>query len=72
MADPMRRPATVVIDEVDLHLHPRWERNVVRQLGKLFPETQLILTTHSVAVVQGAIDYGHEVLVFREKMEWSR
>lgn len=66
LPEPMRRPATVVIDEVDLHLHPRWQRKVVRQLTTLFPETQFILTTHSPAVVQGAIDDGHEVLVLRE------
>ncbi len=65
--DPMRRPATLVIDEVDLHLHPRWQRRVVRQLARLFPETQILLTTHSAAVVQGAIDDGHAVLVLREK-----
>ncbi len=63
--EPMRRPATVVIDEVDLHLHPRWQRKVIGQLTRLFPETQFILTTHSPAVVQGAIDSGHDVLVLR-------
>ena len=69
LEDPMRRAATVVIDEVDLHLHPRWQRRVVRQLTRLFPETQFILTTHSPAVVQGAIDFGHQVLVLRQNKD---
>jgi predicted ATP-binding protein involved in virulence len=69
LEEPMRRAATVVIDEVDLHLHPRWQRRVVGQLTKLFPETQFILTTHSPAVVQGAIDFGHQVLVLRQNKE---
>jgi energy-coupling factor transporter ATP-binding protein EcfA2 len=66
LPDPARRPATVVIDEVDLHLHPRWQTRVVRQLAGLFPETQFILTTHSAAVVQGAVDDGHTVLALGE------
>jgi hypothetical protein len=67
--DPLTRAAVVVIDEVDLHLHPRWQRRVVRQLTKLFPGTQFILTTHSPSVVQGAIDFGHQVVVLREREE---
>jgi ABC-type multidrug transport system ATPase subunit len=66
-AGPGRRATTVIIDEVDLHLHPRWQQRVVRQLTRLFPETQFVLTTHSPAVVQGAIDDGHSVLVLHEK-----
>ena len=54
--DPLEGGATVVIDEVDLHLHPRWQRQVVGQLLTLFPKTQFVLTTHSPAVVQSAID----------------
>jgi AAA domain, putative AbiEii toxin, Type IV TA system/AAA domain len=65
--DPTRPATTIVVDEVDLHLHPRWQRRVVRQLTRLFPEAQIVLTTHSPAVVQGAIDDGHAVLILREK-----
>jgi hypothetical protein len=65
--DPRRRAALVVVDEVDLHLHPRWQRRVVRQLANLFPEVQWVLTTHSPAVVQGAIDDGHLVVRMREE-----
>ncbi len=61
--NPLLGPATVVIDEVDLHLHPRWQRQVVRQLRRLFPETHFVLTTHSAAVVQDAIDEGLRVVV---------
>lgn len=64
--DPLLGEATVAIDEVDLHLHPRWQRTVVRQLVRLFPQTQFILTTHSAAVVQGAIDAKRRVITLRE------
>lgn len=65
--EPLQGAATVVIDEVDLHLHPRWQRNVCRQLTSLFPGVQWILTTHSPAVVQGAIDEGYRVIALQEK-----
>lgn len=62
--------ATVVIDEVDLNLHPRWQRRIIEQLTSLFPCTRLVLTTHSPAVVQAAIDErasGIQILVLDEE-----
>jgi energy-coupling factor transporter ATP-binding protein EcfA2 len=56
----------VVVDEIDLHLHPRWQRTVVAQLTRLFPEVCWLFTTHSGAVVQGAIDAGFPVYVLAE------
>lgn len=53
---PLEGIAMVIIDEVDLHLHPRWQRTAIGQLLELFPNTQFVLTTHSPAVLQGAID----------------
>ncbi|MGH9719847.1 MAG: AAA family ATPase [Bryobacteraceae bacterium] len=64
--DPWDGEALVAIDEVDLHLHPRWQRTVVEQLTQLFPKTQFVLTTHSPVVVQGAIDLGMTVITLRE------
>jgi energy-coupling factor transporter ATP-binding protein EcfA2 len=66
LPNPLKGEATVVIDEVDLHLHPRWQRVVIRQLRTLFPGTQFILTTHSPALVQGAIDRGRRVITLQE------
>jgi hypothetical protein len=62
LENPLDGTATVGIDEVDLHLHPRWQRTVVLQLAELFPRTQFVLTTHSPLVVQGAIDHKREIL----------
>ena len=67
LEDPLAGEATVVIDEVDLNLHPRWQRRVIEQLTSLFPGTRFVLTTHSAAVVQAAIDAKHTVLVLDEK-----
>ena len=37
----------VLIDEIDLHLHPKWQRDIVRNLPATFPNLQFIATTHS-------------------------
>ena len=42
----------VLIDELDLHLHPRWQRRVVNDLRSAFPRVQFIATTHSPFIVQ--------------------
>jgi predicted ATP-binding protein involved in virulence len=49
--NPLMGNAVVLIDEVDLHLHPRWQRKVVPQLQKTFPNCQFIVTTHSPLVL---------------------
>lgn len=42
----------VIIDEIDLHLHPNWQREIVGNLKKTFPKIQFIVTTHSPFIVQ--------------------
>jgi predicted ATP-binding protein involved in virulence len=42
----------VLIDELDLHLHPRWQRTIIDGLRKLFPQIQFICTTHSPFLIQ--------------------
>ena len=43
--------AVVLIDEIDLHLHPKWQRQIVRKLSETFPRCQFIATTHSPQVI---------------------
>ncbi len=45
-------PGIVLIDEIDLHLHPKWQRKVVEDLRRTFPEIQFFATTHSEHIVQ--------------------
>ncbi|MBA3549303.1 MAG: AAA family ATPase [Nannocystis sp.] len=49
--EPGMRPGIVLIDEIDLHLHPQWQREVVPRLEGAFPGVQFIVTTHSPQVV---------------------
>ena len=43
--------AVVLIDEIDLHLHPKWQRQIVHNLCETFPLCQFIATTHSPQVI---------------------
>lgn len=51
LTDPLSAEATLIIDEVDLHLHPRWQQTVIPTLQRAFPNAQLIVTTHSPQVL---------------------
>jgi len=42
----------VLIDELDLHLHPEWQRRVISDLKRIFPKVQFIATTHSPFIIQ--------------------
>lgn len=43
--------ALVMIDEIELHLHPKWQRQVVRRLRDTFKNCQFVITTHSPQVI---------------------
>lgn len=49
--DPLFGEGVVLIDEIDLHLHPKWQRTVVASLERTFPNCQFIITTHSPQVI---------------------
>lgn len=61
--DPLREPAIVLIDELDLHLHPKWQRRVRRDLSDVFPGVQFIVTTHSPVLAQTYLDTNIAVIV---------
>ena len=56
--------AVVLIDELELHLHPGWQRSIVGHLTKTFPKCQFIATTHSPQVI-GEVPAGHIVLMHK-------
>jgi len=52
LEDPLQEgEAVVLIDELDLHLHPSWQRQIVNKLQEVFPRCQFIATTHSPQVI---------------------
>ena len=46
----------VLIDEVDQHLHPLWQKNILRCLMQIFPKVQFVVTTHSPSIISSAIN----------------
>ena len=53
-SNPLVEPGIVLIDNIDLHLHPRWQRRMMADITKLFPAVQFIATAHSPLIVQAA------------------
>ena len=51
---PARVEGVVLIDELDLHLHPRWQRVALPGLRRAFPKLQLVVTTHSPQILSSA------------------
>ena len=60
--NPLHEEAVVLVDEIDLHLHPKWQRDLVPTLSKIFPNVQFIVTTHSPHVLQSMEDVNLYVL----------
>lgn len=51
LENPLQGCGVVLIDEIDLHLHPEWQQKVVPNLLNTFPNLQFIITTHSPQVL---------------------
>lgn len=60
----------VLIDEIDLHLHPKWQREVVSNLKMIFPKIQFFASTHSPQVIgETPIE---QIIVLRQDGSWFR
>ncbi len=44
-------PGIILIDEIDLHLHPVWQQRIIRDIQSIFPKVQLIVSTHAPSVI---------------------
>ena len=51
LADPLASEAIVLIDEIELHLHPAWQQHILSDLTRTFPNAQFIVSTHSPQVL---------------------
>ncbi len=60
--NPLEEQGVVLIDELDIHLHPTWQRTIASLLRKTFPKLQFIMATHSPLVAAGA---GADALTYR-------
>lgn len=73
-----KTPGVVMIDEIDLYLHPHWQKHVLQDLCNAFPMIQFIVSTHSPFIVQSLqkdqlISFDDNVLTdeepYRESLE---
>lgn len=51
-SNPLEEEAVILIDELDLHLHPKWQKTIVEDLKRTFPNCQFIISTHSPFIIQ--------------------
>ncbi|WP_264989681.1 AAA family ATPase [Lysinibacillus piscis] len=51
LANPLNGEGIVLIDEIELHLHPSWQREIIKKLENVFPNIQFIISTHSPQVL---------------------
>ena len=51
LSDPLEGKGVIFIDEIELHLHPKWQREILPKLVEIFPNCQFIVTTHSPQVI---------------------
>ena len=59
---PLEEPAVVLIDEIDLHVHPRWQRTFLKHFSDHFTNVQFVATTHSPLMVGSMSDVNVVVL----------
>ena len=67
--NPLMGLGIVLIDEIELHLHPKWQQKIIRVLRKCFPNIQFIISTHSPQIL-GEVESKHlRILTLQESGE---
>ncbi len=69
--NPLEGDGVVMIDEIDLHLHPAWQRKMLRVLKNTFPNIQFIITTHSPQVL-GEVDDSYNLFSISSDQDGNR
>lgn len=67
--DPLMEEGVVLIDELDIHLHPVWQRSIAMLLREQFPNLQFVVATHSPMITAGA---GPDALTYRFVFDGSK
>ena len=63
---PLHGQGVVLIDEIDLHLHPKWQRLILPKLLHLFPNVQFVVTTHSPFIIQSIKPEQTKILIIKD------
>jgi len=73
LGNPLGAEGVILIDEIDLHLHPAWQRKIIPRLIETFPNCQFIASTHSPLVISHLEP--KNVFLFtvtKDNIEWSQ
>lgn len=65
--NPLHEEGVVLIDELDIHLHPTWQRTIAGLLRETFPNIQFIMATHSPLVAAGAGEDARTYRLYRQE-----
>jgi predicted ATP-binding protein involved in virulence len=68
--DPLGAQGIVLVDEIDIHLHPAWQRTIVEDVRELFPNLQFIVSSHSPFIAQD-MRPEDKIIVFKRQGEES-
>lgn len=66
MPNPLEGNGIILIDEIELHLHPKWQSEIIEQFRSIFPNCQFFITTHSPHVVSNIRTRENENLIILE------
>lgn len=76
--DLMGSKGIVLIDEIDMHLHPKWQWNIIEAMKSLFPNIQFIIATHSPIIISSCkdanlvlVNHNQEVLYLEDAYGYS-
>lgn len=66
--NPLEEPVIILVDEIDLHLHPKWQRQIFDFLETRFPRAQFVVTAHSPLIVQSAPKDANIIVLRKERV----
>ncbi len=66
LSNPLEGQGIVLIDEIELHMHTKWQRRIINTLRNIFPNIQFIITTHSPQVLG---EIGEDINIFKLNSE---
>jgi len=71
MKNPLEGEGIFLIDEIDLHLHPQWQQDILKNITDIFPNSQFFITTHSPFVASAIKSNENDVLIILNNGEAS-
>jgi len=72
LPNPLEGEGIVLIDEIDLHLHPKWQGEVLGKLTEIFPNCQFFISTHSPFVVSSVLNGKGTIIAMKDGKTFAK